>query len=124
MRAWITSGGVIKQVVVVPPLALPQPPAPSDGESEAGASGTELPSPCQIVPKVHQADDVEHTLDKGLWAGTGATQCGWKIFVGVSVPYLFHISRITDSLCSGPVEGSRPNMSALSDTLTQVLWAP
>ena len=73
MGAWIASGGVIEQVVLVPPLALPQPLAPSDGKSEAGASDTKLPSPRQIVPKVHQADDIEHTLDKGLWAGTGVT---------------------------------------------------
>jgi len=72
MGAWITSGGIVEQVVVVPPPTLPPLVAPSDGESKVGASDAELPSPCQIDPKVHQADDVEHTLDKGLWVGTGA----------------------------------------------------
>ena len=70
--AWIASGGIIKQVVVAPPLTFPLLVAPSDGESKVGVSDAELPSPFQIVPKVHQADDVEHTLNKGLWVGTGA----------------------------------------------------
>ena len=70
--AWITLGGIIEQVVVAPPPTLPPPVAPSDSESKVGASDAELPSPRQIVPKVCQADDVEHTLDKGLWVGTGA----------------------------------------------------
>ena len=64
--AWIASGGIIEQVVVVPPPTLPLPVAPSDGKSKVGISNAELPSPHQIVPKVCQADDVEHTLDKGL----------------------------------------------------------
>ena len=89
MGAWITSGGVVEQVVVVDPLTLPQPPAPSDGESEVGAPDAKLPSPRQIVPKVYQADDVEHTLDKGLWEGTGAMQHGWQVFVNVSLSYPF-----------------------------------
>jgi len=105
-------------VVVAPPLTLPQPPAPNDGESEVGDSDAELSSPHQIVPKVHQADDMEHTLGKGLWVGTGVMQCGWKIFIDVSVPYPFHVGQITDPLCSGPVKGVHPNMSAVSDTPT------
>src|SRR5882724_1253830 len=70
---WIASGGIVEQEVVVPPLTLSRPLAPSDGKSEVGVSDTELPSPRQIVPKVRRADDIEHTLDKGLWVGTGAT---------------------------------------------------
>jgi len=31
--AWIAAGGIVKQVVVAPPLTLPQPLAPSGGES-------------------------------------------------------------------------------------------
>jgi len=77
--AWIASGSVVEQVVVAPPPALPQPVAPSDSESKVGASDAKLPSPCQIFPKVRQADNVEHTLDKGLWVGTGAKRQGWKI---------------------------------------------
>src|SRR5882724_285174 len=73
MGAWITAGGIVEQVVVVPPLTLPQQSAPSGGESEVGASDEELPSPQQLVMKVQQSDAVEHALDKGLWAGTGAT---------------------------------------------------
>jgi len=84
MGAWIASGGLIKQVVVVPPPTIPQPSAPSNGESEVGASDAELPSPHQLIPKVRQVDDMEHTLDKGLWVGTGVTCHGWKIFVHVS----------------------------------------
>ena len=52
---------------------------PSDSESEVGVSNGELP-----VSKVRQSDEVEHTLDKGLWSGTGATWQGWKVFVKVS----------------------------------------
>jgi len=72
MGAWIAAGGIVEQVVVVPPLTLPQPSAPSGSESEVGVSDEELPSPQQLVPKVQQSDMVEHALDKGLWAGTGA----------------------------------------------------
>ena len=74
MGAWIASSRIVKQVVVVSPPTLPQPPAPSDGKSEVGVSDKELPSPQQLILKVKQSDEVEHTLDKGLWAGTGATR--------------------------------------------------
>ena len=84
MGAWIASGGIIKLVVLAPPPTLPPLVAPSDGESEVGDSDAELPSPRQIVPKVCQADDMEHTLNKGLWVGTGAKRRGWRIYVGVS----------------------------------------
>jgi len=88
MGAWIASGGLIKQVVVVPPPTIPQPSAPSNGESEVGASDAELPSPHQLIPKVRQVDDMEHTLDKGLWVGTGVMQCRWKIFVNMCFSFL------------------------------------
>jgi len=66
------------------PPNSPSPLAPSDSKSEVGVSNTELPSPHQIVSKVCQVDDVEHTLNKGLWVGTGATRQGWKIFIKVN----------------------------------------
>ena len=78
-QVWITSGGIIESMVVAAPLTLPRPVAPSDGESEVGVSDGELP-----VSKVQQLDEVEHTLNKGLWAGTRATWRGWKVFVKVS----------------------------------------
>ena len=43
MQAWITSGGIIENVVVVAPPTLPQPVAHSDGKSEAELSDGELP---------------------------------------------------------------------------------
>ena len=72
-KAWIVSGGVIEHIVVVAPPTLPRPLAPSDGESEVGASDEELPSPQCLISKVRQSDKVEHTLNKGLWVGTRAT---------------------------------------------------
>ena len=52
MKAWITSGGIVKQVVVAAPLTLPHPLAASDDESEVGVSDEELPSPCRLISKV------------------------------------------------------------------------
>jgi len=43
MQVWIASGGIIENVVVVAPPTLPQPVAPSDGESEVRISDEELP---------------------------------------------------------------------------------
>jgi len=75
-------------VVVAPLLNLPPTdptlPAPSDGESEVGASDEELPTPKRLLSKVRRSDEVEHVLDKGAWATTPATRVGWKIFVDVS----------------------------------------
>ena len=88
-KAWITSGGVVEQVAVATLLNLPQPMAPSDGESEVRASNTKLPSPHQVITKVQQVDDMEHTLNKGLWVGTRAIQWGWKIFVNLSFTFPF-----------------------------------
>src|SRR5882724_8657065 len=65
-QVWIASSGVVEQVVVAPLPTLPQPTAPSDGESKIVVSDAELPSPLQVIPKVCQADDIEHTLNKGL----------------------------------------------------------
>jgi len=89
MKAWITSGGVIDQVAVATLPTVPQPMAPSDGESEVRASNTKLPSPHQVIPKVCQVDNVKHTLEKGLWAGPGAMQQGWNIFVNMSISFPF-----------------------------------
>src|SRR5882724_12827726 len=73
MQAWIASGGIVESVVVAAPPTLPRP-ALSDSESEVAMSDGEVP-----VSKVQRLDEVEHTLDKGLWVGTGATWRGWKI---------------------------------------------
>ena len=88
--AWIALGGIIPREVVAPPPTGLRPSVPSDGESKVGVSNSELPSPQQVIPKVHKADDIEHTLDKGMWVGTGATRHGWKIFVDVSFFLFFH----------------------------------
>src|SRR5882724_13725148 len=109
-QAWIASGGIIKSMVVAAPPTLPQP-ALSDGESEVTMSNGELP-----VSKVQWSDEVEHTLDKGLWVGIGATQRGWKIFVKVSRSFHSGVGQVTDSLVSGPVDGASPHMSTMSRT--------
>jgi len=87
----ITSSRLNEKAVVETPLTLPQPMAPSNGKSEVGASDAELPSPRQVIPKVCQVDNMEHTLDKGLWVGTGATQWGWNVFVNVSFSFPFQV---------------------------------
>jgi len=70
-QAWIAAGGIVEQVVVAAPPTLSQPLVSSDGKSELGISDAELPSPQQVVSKVHQLDKVEHVLDKGVWVATG-----------------------------------------------------
>ena len=65
-QAWIASGGIVESVVVVAPPTLSRPDL-SDGKSEVATSDREPP-----VSKVKWSDEVEHSLDKGLWAGTGA----------------------------------------------------
>jgi len=72
-KEWIAAGGVVKKVVVAAPLTLPSPQAPSDGKSEVRASNKELLSHKQVVSKVQQSDDMEHALNKGVWAVTLAT---------------------------------------------------
>ena len=91
-EAWIASSGVVEKAVVVTPPTLPQPMVPSDGEPEVGASDAELPFPHKIVPKVRQADDMEHPLDKGLWVGTGAMRREWQIYVNVILSFLFALA--------------------------------
>src|SRR5882724_3180617 len=101
-KAWIASGGIVEQVVVAPPLTLPLPLGPNDGKSEVGVSDEELPSPRRLVSKVRRSDNVEHILDKGVWAGTGAMRRGGRIFVKVRVflPGIVRslISRVQDKL--------------------------
>ena len=118
MEVWITSGGVVKQVVVVAPPTLPRPPASSDSESDVGAS-KDLPSPWQLVSKVQQSDDVEHILDKGVWAVTGAKQWAWKIFIKVSISFCSLLSWVVADLpCLGSIDDVSPNLSKLSGPLT------
>jgi len=117
MQAWVTSGGIVEQAVVAIPPTLPPPRDLSDGESEVGVSNAELPSPHKLVPKVHQADNVEHPLDKGLWVGTGTMRRGWEIYVNVNFPFLF-TSATANPLGSGPVDSVRPDMSAVSSPTT------
>jgi len=83
-QAWIASGGIVENVVAVATPTLPQPVAPNNGKSKVEISNEELPSPQQLVSKVRWSEKVEHTLDKGLWAGTGAMQQVWKVFIKVS----------------------------------------
>ena len=87
------SGGVAAPVVAAPlqnlPPTDPTLPAPSDGESEVGASNEELPTPKHLLSEVWLSDKVEHVLDKGAWAITLATRVGWKIYVDVSQIFLF-----------------------------------
>ena len=64
---------------------LPLPLGPNDGKSEVRVSDEELPSPRWLVSKVRRSDDVEHILNKGVWAGTGATRWGGRIFIKVRV---------------------------------------
>ena len=78
-QAWLASSGIVKSMVVAAPPTLPPPVAPIGCESEVRISDGELP-----VSKVRWSDEVEHTLDKGLWVGTGAMWQGCKVFVKVS----------------------------------------
>jgi len=83
MKAWIVTSGMAASVPVA--TGAPAPPNhTSDGESEVGVSDAELPTPQKHLSKVQQADEVEHVLDKGLWAATPATHWGWQIFIDVS----------------------------------------
>ena len=52
MQAWITTGGIVANMVVVAPPTLPQPMAHSDGESKVRISDEELPSPRHVISKV------------------------------------------------------------------------
>jgi len=79
----------------LPPTDLTLP-APSDSESEVGASDEELPTPKCLLSKVQLSDEVKHVLDKGTWATTPAMCVGWKIFVDVSRTFLFLHQPCTD----------------------------
>jgi len=94
-QAWIALGGIVESVVVVAPPTLSRPDL-SDGESEVMTSDGEPP-----VSKIKQSDEVEHSLDKGLWAGTGATRRGWQIFVKVRRSLHSGVDQVTDPLVSG-----------------------
>ena len=82
-KAWIATSGVATLTVMVPNGPVPSDPA-SAGESKVGVSDEELPTPHKVLSKVQQADDVEHVLDKGVWAATPTKCWGWQIFVQVS----------------------------------------
>src|SRR5882724_2090986 len=92
-QVWIVSGGVAAPVVVAPLRNLPPTdltlPAPSDSESEVGASDEELPTPRHLLSKVQLLDEVKHVLDKGAWATTPAMRVRWKIFVDMSWTFSF-----------------------------------
>ena len=92
-QAWIANGGVAAPVVVVPlqnlPPTDPTLPAPSNGESEVDASDEELLTPKQLLSKVRRLDEVEHVLDKGVWATTLAMCVRWKISVDMSQTFSF-----------------------------------
>ena len=89
-QAWIETGGITNSATanaVASDLPAPsKPQALSDGESEVGASNEALPLLRWIVPKVQLSDEVEHILDKGVWATMSATHRSWQMFVNVSTP--------------------------------------
>ena len=90
-KAWVATGGVDDSATVVTNMIAP-PDNVDEGKSEApgseGAPQEEPLTPHQLVPKVLQLDQVEHTLDKGAWTTAPASHQGWKIFVAVSDRYL------------------------------------
>ena len=106
MKAWIVTGG-ISDSMTVDPIATTfpndtRPPPETEGESEVQGSDVEpdkkLPTPCQLVSKVWCLDQVEHTLNKGVWVAMPALHQEWKIFIAVSdtIPFpilslIFHI---------------------------------
>ena len=46
---------------------------------------------CWLVSKVWQWDQVEHTLNRGVWAAMPAMCQGWEIYVAVSDRFFFNI---------------------------------
>ena len=90
MKAWIATGGIAALVSMA--TGAPTPPDhASDGESKVGVSDVELPTPQKLLSKVQRADEVEHVLDKGLWAAMPAKHWGWQIFVDVSPSISFFL---------------------------------
>ena len=82
---WIKNGGVADPVTMEPPLTLTRPQDMSDCESKVRMSDHEEPLSLHlVVSKVRLSDEVEHVLDKGVWAATPAMHQGWKIFIKVS----------------------------------------
>jgi len=73
----------VEQVVVAAPPTLPRPLVLNDGESKVGPPMINFLLLAGSFPKVRRSDNVEHVLNKGVWAGTGATRWGWRIFVKV-----------------------------------------
>jgi len=76
------------------PMATGAPAPPnhaSDGESEVDVSDAELLTPQKLLSKVRRGNEVEHVLDKGLWAATPAKRWGWQIFVDVSPSMSFFL---------------------------------
>jgi len=72
-QEWIKTGGITDPMTLGPSSTLARPQDTSDSKSEVGMSDHEdLPSLKQVVSKVHLSDEVEHVLDKGLWATTPA----------------------------------------------------
>ena len=124
-QVWNVSGGVAAPVVMVPLQNLPPTdltlPAPSNGESEVGASKEELPTPKHLLSKVWLSDEVEHMLDKGAWAMTLAMCIRWKIFVDVSRTFLFCVGLALIVTCLGSAEGVCPMLSVLPGPPPRVL---
>jgi len=113
MKVWITSGGVIEQVAVATLPTAPQPMAPSNQWIQGWGLWCWTPSPRKVIPRCNHVDDMEHTLNKVFWVGTGPCdgledlcQCDFS-FLSKSADYW--------SSCSGSVDGTCPNMSAVSD---------
>ena len=82
--AWIMTGGAVLGTMVPMTPTIPRPLGTSNSESKVSVSNGELPSPRQAMSKVWLANDVKHTLDKGVWEATPATHRGWRIFMEVS----------------------------------------
>ena len=81
-KTWIATRGTVATDMPAPANNA------SDSESEVpvmeDVPQEELPTPHRLLHKVLQSDQVEHTLDKGVWATMPATCQSWKIFVEVS----------------------------------------
>ena len=120
------SGGVAAPVVMVPLQSLPPTdptlPAPSDSESEVSASDEELLTPKRLLSKVRLSDEVEHMLDKGVWAMTPVTCIGCKIFVDVSQTcFSLHRSGTDRCLSRGSCGSVSLIVSAASPSTTSAM---
>ena len=96
-KAGVVTGGIADSTMVDPIVTTSpndiRPPPESEGESEVHGSDGEpdkkLPTPCQLVSKVQQSDQVERTLSKGAWAVMPALCQGWKLYITVIDTFLF-----------------------------------